>query len=259
MFYFSEKGYHKDFILPSPSVSLEIWKILDREISTRNDNQKATFLVSWGEKHVFNQNEVNTLKHIANELIRTKEDIQKEEDFIEISLPHHPVPDNMEKLTMTDEQLNSAVAFLHYGKLDIKNKTDGKCYNLNDRLPLDHKDIYNFSHFERELMEYDIDLVTSALNDKMKTDKFFVLTPDLVNDDTILEDYCDKIGINEDCEIVHVIVNVSIAKETINIGGETGHWAYCAILGENKIVYGDPMGNDHLPTDLMKHLNPIYR
>ena len=45
-------------------------------------------------------------------------------------------------------------------------------------------------------MEYDIDLVTSALNDKMKTDKFLVLTPDLVNDDTILEDYCDKIGIN---------------------------------------------------------------
>ena len=80
---------------------------------------------------MFNQNEVNTLKHIANELIRTKEDIQKEEDFIEISLPHHPVPDNMEKLTMTDEQLNSAVAFIHYGKLDIKNKTE-KCYDLND-------------------------------------------------------------------------------------------------------------------------------
>ena len=77
---------------------------------------------------MFNQNEVNTLKHIANEFIRTKEDIQKQEDFIEISLPHHPVPDNMEKLTMNDEQLNSAVAFLHYGKLDIKNKTDGKCY-----------------------------------------------------------------------------------------------------------------------------------
>ena len=52
---------------------------------------------------------------------------------------------------------------------------------------------------------------------------------------------------------------MSIAKGTITIGGETGHWAYCAILGENKIVYGDPMGNDHLPTDLMKHLNPIYK
>ena len=64
---------------------------------------------------------MNTLKHIANELIRTKDDVAMEEYFIEESLPFHQVPDDMEKLTMADGDLNQALNFLHYGQLSIKN------------------------------------------------------------------------------------------------------------------------------------------
>ena len=82
---------------------------------------KPNYFVSWGNNLIFNINEVITLKHVANEMIRTKLDIEKEEDLIEASLPFHEIPKNMDKLTMADNVLNEAITFLHYGQLKLKN------------------------------------------------------------------------------------------------------------------------------------------
>ena len=90
---------------------------------------KPNYFVSWGNNLIFNINEVITLKHVANEMIRTKLDIEKEEDLIEASLPFHEIPKNMDKLTMADNVLNEAITFLHYGQLKLKN-TDKKLLNL---------------------------------------------------------------------------------------------------------------------------------
>ena len=92
----SENGYHAEFLLPEPKISARIWKILEQKISRRNPKMKPNYFVSWGNNLIFNINEVITLKHVANEMIRTKLDIEKEEDLIEASLPFHAIPKNME-------------------------------------------------------------------------------------------------------------------------------------------------------------------
>ena len=256
---FSEHGYHPNFVLPKPQISEEIRKILNWEIENRSTGMKPNYVVSWGGNYVFNINEVNTMKHIANELIRTKDDVAMEEYLVEDSLPFHQVPDNMEKLTMADGDLNQAMNFLHYGQLSIKNGVMNKYYKLEDRQPLDHKDLYNFSHPDRQLMESDISLVSSILNENVHGDKFCVLTPDMINNSKELGEYCKKIEINENSGIIHVIMNVSLAKSRINLDGANGHWVYSAIISENKVIYGDPLGSATVPTDLLEKLNPIYR
>ena len=45
----------------------------------------------------------------------------------------------------------------------------------------------------------------------------------------------------------------------MNIGVEQGHWVYCAIISEDKLVYGDPLGSVEVPKDLLDKVGIIYR
>ena len=254
----SENGYHTEFLLPEPAVSARVWTILNHKIEKRKLNSKPNYFVSWGHKLIFNINEILTLKNVANEMIRTKLDIEQEEELIEASLPFHEIPRNISKVTMADDALNAAITFMQYGQLKLKT-IDKNGIKLADYLPLDQKDLYNFAHPDRQLMETDIALFTALLNDKVDGDKFLVLSADLFKTKDDLSKFCTDIEITEKSGIIHIILNISLRTSKVNIDDTSGHWVYCAIVSENKMLYGDPLGSPNIPTDLLDKVKDVYR
>ena len=254
----SENGYHTEFLLPEPAVSARVWTILNHKIEKRKLNSKPNYFVSWGNKLIFNINEILTLKNVANEMIRTKLDIEQEEELIEASLPFHEIPRNISKVTMADDALNAAITFMQYGPLKLKT-IDKNLIKLADYLPLDQKDLYNFAHPDRHLMETDIALFTALLNDKVDGDKFLVLSADLFKTKDDLSKFCTDIEITEKSGILHIILNISLRTSKVNIDDTSGHWVYCAIVSENKMLYGDPLGSPNIPTDLLDKVKDVYR
>ena len=69
--------------------------------------------------------------------------------------------------------------------------------------------------------------------------------------------YVERIG-GKTAKIIHVVLNLSVRNNRINLTRKDGHWTYCS-MDEEMILFGDPLGSHWVPTNLVKTLNPIYR
>ena len=244
--------------IPHPDTCYAIWKILSDRIENRKAGYKNTFFVRWGGQ-TFNVVEINTLKGLGEELLRTKLDVDKEVEFLRNGR-NQKVPTGIVQLDEQDIDVFSVTKKILKNKLSLKEDIPLAAIDrkITDYEELDNEQIYNFTHPDRQFFEDELHIVTEIANSQAEgKDKFFVYTPEL-RDDKVCEEYITKNG-GKSAEKIHVILNVDLSKRMVNFTEKNGHWVYSCIKDERKIVYGDPLGSHGVPSNLLKVLNPIYR
>ena len=206
----------------------------------------------------YNVVEITTIKELGKEFERIKTDVQKETEFLE-NAKTHPVPVGIENLDQEDCDISSVTQKILYDKLYLKDSTPLSTIErtISDYSGLSNEQLYNFSHFERQLTEDDLHCVVEILNSQDDAkDVYIVLTPELKNKD-VLKTYSMSKDVAT-AEMVHVIVNVNLSKGMVNFEEKNGHWTYVAILNDKEIIYGDPLGSRSIPKNLVEVLNPIF-
>lgn len=243
--------------IPCPETSYAIWKILNDYLENRKTEEKNTFYVRWGQQ-CFNVEEVNTLKNFALECILMKSDIEKEKEFLR-SVTNQMVPPGIICLDQQDADISSMTQMVLADKMYLKNdlpltNVDRTKVHYED---FDHSQVYNFSHPDRQFNEDDLHAVMVILNNQEGgSDKFLVFTPEL-RDESVCTNYVERIG-GKTAKRIHVVLNLSVRNNRINLTRKDGHWTYCS-MDEEMILFGDPLGSHWVPTNLVKTLNPIYR
>ena len=264
-----DESFHKDdqvrnlnftdsLSIPHPDTCYAGWKMLGYKIEHRKQNEEAAFLIKWGNL-IFNVVELNTLKDLGLDLLRTKRDTKMEEEFL-LNGKNQPVPEGIIQLDQEDHDISTATEKILKSELtlhqNIPLSTIERTMEHFD--PLDNEQFYNFSHPSRQLHEEDLHIVSEICNTESDgKDVFLVFTPEMT-DKKLCEDYAVRKGCNS-ADTIHIIVNVSLAKQLVNVTDQNGHWVYVAIKSEKEVVYGDPLGSRKAPTNLFKVLNPIYR
>ena len=249
--------YSDSFSIPLPEISYGIWKELNSRIENRTQDQEAKFFVQWGMSK-YNVMEVNTIRVLAKEFQRLKGEVAEEKHFLENG-KNHPVPLGIVNLDEADDDILSVTQKVLYNNLHLKENTPLSTIErtMADYTVLDHEQLFNFSHFNRQFTEDELHCVLEVLNNQEGgKDVFLVYTPEL-KDETICEEYALNKGVHS-AEVIHVIVNINLSKRRVNLTEKNGHWAYCAIPNDRDIIYGDPLGKSP-PTNLMEVLNPVYR
>jgi hypothetical protein len=239
-------------------VSYAVWKRLNESIETRREDQECNFYVRWGVQK-FNVIEMNTIKEFGNELLLLKKDVEKEIQFFKRGV-NHPLPAGIMLLDDTDDDVMAVKEQVLYKKLylnpNIPLSTTDRTMDHFDNL--DNEQVYNFTESDRQLFEDDLHCVMVILDNQTDgKDKFIVITPEITD-----KQKCEEYAANKDVKsagIVHIVVNINLSKGKINLTEKNGHWAYTAIHNEKEIVYGDPLGGQRVPTNLLEVLNPIYR
>ena len=249
--------YSDTFTIPPPQVAYGVWKLLDDCICNRKKDEKPTFYVQWGALE-YNVVEITTIKELGKEFERIKTDVQKETEFLE-NAKTHPVPVGIENLDQEDCDISSVTQKILYDKLYLKDSTPLSTIErtISDYSGLSNEQLYNFSHFERQLTEDDLHCVVEILNSQDDAkDLYIVLTPELKNKD-VLKTYSMSKDVAT-AEMVHVIVNVNLSKGMVNFEEKNGHWTYVAILNDKEIIYGDPLGSRSIPKNLVEVMNLIF-
>ena len=249
---------HSDsFSIPAPEISYGIWKYLSNCIEKRRTDQKNTFYVQWDSVQ-YNVIKVNTLKELAKEFQRLKKDVKMEKYFLKTHLKH-PLPAGITRLGEGDEDIFAVTEQILYANLYLKEDTPLSTIDrtMADYTRMDNEQLHNYAHYDRQFSEDEIHCVLEILNNQDNgKDAFIVVTPEL-NDANICEEYCYKKGVHV-AEVAHVILNINLSKGMINLTEKDGHWVYCAIPHDKETIYGDPLGSQTIPKNLIEVLNPIY-
>ena len=246
------------FSIPQPDICYAIWKLLNDVIENREAGEKNTFYVRWG-RQTYNVVEMNTLKDLGEELLRTKSDVIKETEFLRNG-KNHKVPTGILQLDEQDVDIFLVSEKILKNKLTLKENIPLAAIDrtMTDYEDLDNEQIYNFSLPDRQFFEDDLHNVTEILNSQVEgKDKYFVYTPE-IREDPVCEEYITNNG-GKSAERIHVILNVAVSKGMVNLTEKNGHWVYSCIQDEGTIVYGDPLGSHGVPSNLLKVLTPIYR
>ena len=250
-------NFSDSFSIPDPEICRALWKYVSETIERRKPDEEAAFLAKWGDS-VYNIVELTTLKDLGYELLKTKRDVKEEEYFLtngNIQI----VPVGIDHIDEEDHHISLAIKKALKDELFLKPDTPLSTVerSIQDYLVLDNEQIYNFCSPSRQLTEDELHIVTEILNEESKgNDKFLVLTPEMAN-----EPFCKEYATQKGCDLaknIHVIVNVNLSKNKVNLTEQNGHWVYTVIKSENEVIYGDPMGSANVPTNLLKVLNPIF-
>ena len=118
--------------------------------------------------------------------------------------------------------------------------------------------MFNFSSPTRQLFDDDLMLLMSIFNEDHAKDKFIVNTPDLHLPESKTK-YAEQIGINEETEKIHLVLNLRRRENVINTGQINGHWVWSCIVDETSILFGDPLGSTTTPSNLVQVLKHISK